>query len=79
MSTHEPKENKSPANGGGNGKLSRRDFLLKFSIGLNVLAGAMVSLPLIGYVMSSFVKRLPLEVDRRSAAWTSFRKEQRAS
>ena len=64
MSTHEPKENKSPANGGGNGKLSRRDFLLKFSIGLNVLAGAMVSLPLIGYVMSSFVKRLPLK-------WTS--------
>jgi hypothetical protein len=61
MSTHEPKENKSPANGGGNGKLGRRDFLLKFSIGLNVLAGAMVSLLLIGYVMSSFVQRLPLK------------------
>jgi len=35
---------------------SRRDFLFKLGIGLNVVAGAMVSLPIIGYVMSSFVK-----------------------
>ena len=44
--------------------VSRRDFLLKLGIGLNVLAGAMISIPLIGYVMSSFVKKLPLK-------WTS--------
>ena len=38
---------------------SRRDFLLKLGIGLNILAGAMISIPFIGYVMSSFVKILP--------------------
>lgn len=40
---------------------SRRDFLLKLALGMNVVAGAMISLPLIGYVMSSFVKKLPLQ------------------
>lgn len=37
---------------------SRRDFLFKLGIGLNVVAGAMVSLPIIGYVMSSFIKKM---------------------
>ena len=64
MSTHKPTDTKAPVSEGGNGNLSRRDFLLKLSIGLNVVAGAMISIPLIGYVMSSFVKRLPLQ-------WTS--------
>ena len=64
MSTHEPKNTKEPVSEGGNGNVSRRDFLLKLGIGLNVVAGAMISIPLIGYVMSSFVKRLPLK-------WTS--------
>ncbi|HEY5704150.1 MAG TPA: Rieske 2Fe-2S domain-containing protein [Terrimicrobiaceae bacterium] len=64
MSTHKPKDTKDPASESGNGNVSRRDFLLKFAIGLNVVAGAMISVPLIGYVMSSFVKRLPLK-------WTS--------
>ena len=62
MSTHESKDAGKPA--GGNGDVSRRDFLLKLGIGLNVIAGAMISIPLIGYVMSVFVKRLPLQ-------WTS--------
>lgn len=31
------------------------------ALGLNVIAGALVSLPLIGYVMSSFIKILPLK------------------
>ena len=64
MSTHNPKDTKEAASEGGNGKVSRRDFLLKLGIGLNIVAGAMISIPLIGYVMSSFVKKLPLK-------WTS--------
>ncbi|MGB7791255.1 MAG: Rieske (2Fe-2S) protein [Terrimicrobiaceae bacterium] len=64
MSTQKPTDPQEAAPKAGNGDLSRRDFLLKLSIGLNVVAGAMVSIPLIGYVMSSFVKRLPLK-------WTS--------
>lgn len=40
---------------------NRRDFLLKMALGLNVVAGAMISLPLIGYAMSSFVNKLPLQ------------------
>ncbi len=61
MSTHEPKDTAKPAGGNGNGDLSRRDFLLKLGLGLNVLAGAMIAIPLVGYVMSSFVKKLPLK------------------
>ena len=64
MSTNNLKDPKDAAPESANGKSSRRDFLLKVAIGLNVVAGAMISLPIIGYVMSSFVKRLPLE-------WTS--------
>jgi menaquinol-cytochrome c reductase iron-sulfur subunit len=36
---------------------SRRDFLLKVGIGLNIAAGVMVGIPVIGYVFSSFIKR----------------------
>jgi menaquinol-cytochrome c reductase iron-sulfur subunit len=61
MSAYEPKHTSGPASRGGNGDMSRRDFLLKLSIGLNIVAGALVSIPLIGYVMSSFVKKLPLK------------------
>ena len=61
MSVHETKETKEPITNAGNGSLSRRDFLLKLSLGLNVVAGAMVAIPLIGYVMSVFVKKLPLQ------------------
>jgi menaquinol-cytochrome c reductase iron-sulfur subunit len=64
MSTDEPKETGTPAGGNGNGDVSRRDFLLKLALGLNVVAGAMIAIPLIGYAMSSFVKKLPLK-------WTS--------
>ena len=59
MSTHNPKDMKEAASESENGKFSRRDFLLKLGIGLNIVAGAMISIPLIGYVMSSFVKILP--------------------
>ena len=63
MSTHEPKDTAKPAGGNGNGDLSRRDFLLKLGLGLNVLAGAMIAIPLVGYVMSSLCQEAPLEVD----------------
>ena len=66
MSTHEPKDTTKPAGGNGNGDVSRRDFLLKLGLGLNVLAGAMIAIPLVGYVMSTFVKKLPLK-------WTALR------
>jgi menaquinol-cytochrome c reductase iron-sulfur subunit len=36
---------------------SRRDFLLKLGIGLNVIAGAMISIPIIGFVISSIIKK----------------------
>lgn len=57
MIPHKPKEpeQKCACEGAANGS-SRRDFLFKLGISLNVVAGAMVSLPIIGYVMSSFVK-----------------------
>jgi len=61
MSTHEPKDTAKLARGNGNGDLSRRDFLLKLGLGLNVLAGAMIAIPLVGYVMSVFVRRPPLK------------------
>src|SRR4030095_13767478 len=61
MSTHEPKDTAKLASGNGNGDLNRRDFLLKLGLGLNVLAGAMIAIPLVGYVMSVFVKRPPLK------------------
>lgn len=41
--------------------VSRRDFLLKLGVGLNVIAGALISIPIIGYALSSFVKKMPLE------------------
>ncbi len=37
-------------------KPSRRDFLLAFGVGLNALAGAMVGIPVLGYVLSTFAK-----------------------
>jgi menaquinol-cytochrome c reductase iron-sulfur subunit len=62
MIPHKPKETPKPcACEAADSKSSRRDFLLKLALGLNVIAGAMISLPLIGYVFSSFIKILPLE------------------
>ncbi|MEO8204596.1 MAG: Rieske 2Fe-2S domain-containing protein [Chthoniobacterales bacterium] len=40
---------------------SRRDFLLQIGFGLNALAGLLVSLPIIGYIFTSFVKKMPLQ------------------
>ncbi len=36
---------------------SRRDFLLKLGIGLDVIAGALISIPIIGFVISAIIKR----------------------
>lgn len=41
-------------------KPTRRDFLVALGVGLNVIAGAMISLPIIGYVLSTFLKKYPL-------------------
>lgn len=40
---------------------TRRDFLLKVGVGLNVLAGALIGVPIIGYALSSFGVKMPLE------------------
>lgn len=37
-------------------KSTRREFMLKLGMGLNVLAGAMMGIPIIGYLFSSFFK-----------------------
>lgn len=42
-------------------KPSRRDFLLAFGIGLNAIAGAMVGIPILGYALSAFARKFPLE------------------
>jgi menaquinol-cytochrome c reductase iron-sulfur subunit len=36
---------------------SRRDFLLKLGIGLDVIAGALISIPIIGFVISAIIKK----------------------
>lgn len=42
-------------------KSSRRDFLLKIGTGLNVVAAALVGIPVVGYIFASFVQKPPLE------------------
>ncbi len=42
-------------------KTTRRDLMLKVGLGLNVVAGAMIGVPLLGYALSSFAKKMPLE------------------
>ncbi|WOO41682.1 ubiquinol-cytochrome c reductase iron-sulfur subunit [Rubellicoccus peritrichatus] len=37
----------------------RRNFMLKFGMGLNVAAGAMIGIPIIGYLFSAFKKESP--------------------
>jgi hypothetical protein len=37
-------------------KSSRRDFLLQVGIGLNVVAGAMVGIPVAGYIFLALLK-----------------------
>jgi len=41
-------------------KPSRRDFLLWIGFALNAVAGAMIGIPLLGYVLSAFFKPNPL-------------------
>src|SRR5258708_23414156 len=36
---------------------SRRDFLLKLGIGLDVIPGALISIRIIGFVISAIIKR----------------------
>jgi Rieske Fe-S protein len=42
-------------------KPSRRDFLLAFGVGLNALAGALVGIPILGYALSTAVKKYGLQ------------------
>jgi nitrite reductase/ring-hydroxylating ferredoxin subunit len=56
-------ESKTPCACAGEKKpyMMRRDFLLIFGTALNAIAGAMIGIPLIGYVMSVFVKKYDLK------------------
>lgn len=47
---------KSPGPDTGETKTTRRDFLLALGFGLNAIAGAMIGIPLAGYVLSTFFK-----------------------
>ncbi len=64
--TPDPSPAPTPCCGGGNGgtpepeKTTRRQLMLKIGIGLNVVAGAMIGIPVLGYVFSSFVREMPL-------------------
>ncbi len=40
---------------------TRREWMLKIGMALNVIAGALIGIPLFGFVFSSFIKRTPLE------------------
>lgn len=42
---------------GGPANPSRRDFLLKLGVGMNVAAGGLVAVPVLGYALSSFAKK----------------------
>lgn len=42
-------------------KSSRRDFLLKVGVGLNVVAGGMVAAPILGYALNSFAEKYEAE------------------
>jgi nitrite reductase/ring-hydroxylating ferredoxin subunit len=42
-------------------KSSRRNFLLQVGLALNVIAGAMISLPIIGFALSSFFKKTAMQ------------------
>ena len=42
-------------------KPTRRDFLVAFGLGLNAVAGALVSVPILGYVLSTFAKKYDLK------------------
>jgi len=45
----------------GGEKSSRRDFLLKVGVGLNVVAGGLVAAPILGYALSSFAEKPDLQ------------------
>lgn len=62
--TTKTEEKNCGCDGAEKAKSSRRDFLLILGFGLNALAGAMIGIPLIGYLMSAFIKKYPLK-------WTS--------
>jgi len=42
-------------------KTSRRDFLLAVGFGLNAIAAAMMGIPILGYLLSTFAKKYPLQ------------------
>ncbi len=42
-------------------KTTRRNLMLKIGVGLNVVAGTMIGVPILGYALSAFAKKMPLE------------------
>lgn len=57
MTTDSPTQKSCSSDG--EKKTSRRDFLLALGFGLNAIAGAMIGIPLLGYLMSTFFKKYP--------------------
>lgn len=56
---NEPTDKPTPCSCEGRPSNTRRDFLLKVGFGLNAVAGAMIGIPLVGYVLSTFFTRFP--------------------
>ena len=57
----EPKTCCQAPDGPGPIKKSRRDFLFQIGLGLNVLAGALITVPILGYVLGVVFKKTPLK------------------
>jgi Rieske Fe-S protein len=49
----------------GNGKVSRRDAMLRAGVGLTGIAAALMGIPIVGFIFSSFAKARP------ARAWVS--------
>ena len=57
--TQNESESHPPAGPEPKGYSTRRDFLLQTGVVLNVIAGFMIGIPVVGYLLSSLIRRLP--------------------
>lgn len=56
-----PENTPAPEDSSKESASTRRDFLLKLGVGLNVVAGAMIGIPIAGYVANSLTVKMPQE------------------
>jgi len=56
---------------------TRRDFLLQIGIVLNAVAGFMIGIPVVGFILSSIIKKTPQRIIAEATDWR-FLNEQKA-